>query len=269
MVLGIKRFEARSWVPHWRGRVAVHASSAPVAKAVWEETVADAAVARALKKAGLASYGDVRSLPRRAIVGAVTIHDVRAGRDWPAWSCTQLDRELSSQHGCALLWRLKDPIAFEPVAGIDGKLNLWTLGGALAQRIITAAGRGAWGGGPHDDAGARDAAADCMVREEDAWKRMDTPVPVPAVLRGALARRSIRPLEAFDVLRQELLALPGAGRSLTLGDQVAVAGPVLRSLVPNRRKIEVHQALVALLRLLIPDGPSPDDLILIGLQRHV
>lgn len=110
IVFGGKNVENRSWSTPYRGTILIHASSRKLGgKALAEvrEALAD------LTRKALAKIPT--EFPRSQIIGMVELVDCTT--DHPSsWA------SLGSVH-----WVLKRPRPLaEPIAGVDGKLNLWT-----------------------------------------------------------------------------------------------------------------------------------------------
>ncbi len=118
VVLGVKRFETRSWSPAGRAlplRVAVHAAKSWRTEDRW--------FAEDLRKRGVIPAGT--SLPLGAVVGEVTVvavHETGAVRE----DLPRLERELGDFTDGRQAWELADPVAYpEPIAA-SGALGLWT-----------------------------------------------------------------------------------------------------------------------------------------------
>jgi hypothetical protein len=259
IVRGVKRFEARSWPPRWRGRIAIHASSTPIPRAAWEDLVSDTLVREALAHVGLAHYRDVQALPRSAVVGAATVEDARIVLDWSAEELLDLDAALSSGFPPEILWRLTEPFEFAPITGVDGKLNLWTLEGAPATQVRALDTSGAvWSGAPHDDSEVKDARDEVIAELEYSRDYMHEKVPVPTELRAVLGGRAkLVVLEAFRALIGEVLG----GRPIEYGSgwdkQVPVSGPIGSVLFPGRKRAVLRDACEALVQRLTPEHVVP------------
>lgn len=122
IVRGFKKAEVRSWSTPFRGRLAIHTSSAKPTRAdeefVWNDPVLDAAVGEIADS--------MASLPRSAIVGFVDVVDCITGRQ-ASRRLSKEERALTGGYsGDDWLWMLERPQEIRPVP-IDGKLRLWTV----------------------------------------------------------------------------------------------------------------------------------------------
>ena len=128
IVRGLKRFEVRSWSTEYRGQLIIHASSAAPTKAFAEAVFKDDLdLGKLMSKVGMSSLDDLRALPRSAIVGAVTLHDVLDSDQTAAQTTVDDASVLGELAGDNSYWLLKDAIEIVPITNIDGKLNLWEL----------------------------------------------------------------------------------------------------------------------------------------------
>jgi hypothetical protein len=259
IVRGVKRFEARTWPPKWRGRIAIHASSTTIAKRAWQELVANSDVRGALAASGLHDLADVQALPRSAIVGAVTVSDARIVINLLPDECTDLDCALSSAWPPDILWRLTDPVEMAPINGIDGKLNLWTLDGPQAAEVVRrASSRRGWSGEPHDDSEVQKARDEEQAEIERSRAYVFGPASIPKALQAVLGTgKKATVADAFKPLLAELLK----GESLTFGSswerRVPVTGPIGAILVPGRRQAKLSTVCVSLAEQLRPEQPVP------------
>lgn len=136
IVRGVKRFEARNWQTPHRGTIAVHASSG-TAPFLFEHADDDEVLGSVLCSQGWGQLGDLKSLPRTAVVGTVDIVKiVPASEIWE--SLTPVDRVLVGSFDeppeNLYLWELANPREIAPVS-VNGKLNLWTLPDDITGRV--------------------------------------------------------------------------------------------------------------------------------------
>ena len=133
LITGNKAFEIRTWKTDFRGRIALHVSSA-LAPGAYQLAVDEPAYADAYARSGIGSLSDLRQLQKSAIVGTIEIADVQTRHDL-ADSLTGDEREMfETVDDDTFMWRMLKPIAFDPVA-IKGKLNLWTLPDDVAAEV--------------------------------------------------------------------------------------------------------------------------------------
>lgn len=259
IVRGVKRFEARTWPPRWRGRIAIHASSTPIRRSAWLELVADAEVQETLARAGLSSYADVQALPKSAIVGAAKVADARIVLAWTPEELRDVDAALSSGFPPDILWRLTEPAEFTPITGVDGKLNLWTLTGAAATEVRRRDGSGAaWSGAPHDDAEVAQAGEQERALLEYSRDWLHATITVPPDVRAVLGTRAtVRAAEAFGPLVAEVLQGAPLDWSTRWDAQVPVSGPIGQWIFPGRRRVVLHEVCSALAARLTPGKEVP------------
>lgn len=259
IVRGVKQFEVRSWPPRWRGRIAIHASSSPIPRGAWQDLVETPEVAEALSAIGLRQYADVQALPKSAIIGAATIADAGIALDWLSGDMTDLDIALSSSWGPDILWQMLDTVAFDPITGVDGKLNLWTLSGEQAVRVqqLDAAGA-AWTGEAHDDSEIKEARDQEIADLEYGREYVLTSVPVPADLAAALGvERLMQISKAFLQMLREVLHDAPLSFSTDWEQQVFVSGPIGQALMPGRKEAALRDVCEALAQRLTPDREVP------------
>ncbi len=138
IIVGEKRYEARSWSTPYRGRIAVHASSSAPPGWVIDQWQESEVLASIYARLGWIDRADLKALVRSAIVGTVNVVDV-VNLDDVIEDITDEDFELVGGAGAdTFLWRLEDPVAITPITGVNGKLNLWTLPEDLAARVEAA-----------------------------------------------------------------------------------------------------------------------------------
>lgn len=130
---GVKRFEARTWQPRARGRIAIHASQAYAV--AWRH---NRAVCGALERTGL-SLLEAASLPTSAIVGMVEIESVVQCDDFDSHRAIAAnDRLLCVEDGWTFgvyLWRLTSPKRLKVPVSCSGRLSLWRIPSPIAVRI--------------------------------------------------------------------------------------------------------------------------------------
>jgi activating signal cointegrator 1 len=154
IVLGIKRYEARSWSTEHRGQLAIHASSAAVGRNAIEEIECTPELLEAVLEAGFTTKESLRTLPRSAVVGTVDLTEVLPATDDVYELLTPRDRWLCggwSDDG--YYWRLSDPIEGDPVS-VAGKLRLWELPRDLEEAVHSGVKRGGKGAPAADATGA-------------------------------------------------------------------------------------------------------------------
>lgn len=259
IVRGVKRFEARTWPPRWRGRIAIHASSSAIPRTQWNGLISEPEVSEALALVGLNDYADVLALPRSAIVGAATITDARIALDWPATECGDLDCMLSSTWPSDILWRLSGPIEFGPIDGVNGKLNLWSLAEDEASRVLRLdASDHVWAGETHDDSEVVQARVEEEAELEYTRDYLHRRIGVPSELRTLLGTPArLTAADAFKPLLKEVLG----GKPLVWDppweQQVPVTGEIGSLLVPGRRRAKLRAVCEALAERLCPGQPVP------------
>ena len=129
IVRGAKAWEVRQWPTGYRGRIAIHASSAVPSKQVMIDTERHDQMRWLFADQGWYDRGDLIRLPRSAVIGTVELVDVVRGGAW---------RDAPSQHGGFaadyFVWKLADAIEIEPVE-IKGQHKLWTLPEEVARAV--------------------------------------------------------------------------------------------------------------------------------------
>lgn len=259
IVRGIKRFEARSWPPRWRGRIAVHASGSPIRKTQWLELVSDADVRDTLARAGLRDYSDVQNLPRTAIVGAASVVEVRLVQDWPIEELSEVDAALSSAWGPDILWRLEEPTEFRPIRDVQGKLNLWKLSGDASTAVRSQDRADAeWSGAEHLDAEVVGAREEELAELEYGREYVGMAVTLPTELVPLLGPAAeVRVVDAFALMLQEVLAGEPLEFAPPWDQSVSVTGAIGQALMPGERQAKLHEVSEALARRLTPDREVP------------
>lgn len=134
IVLGVKRFEIRSWSTDYRGPLLIHASSSAPTATLFND-IEHWGMLPLLERVGFDSLAALKALPRSAVVGRVMLDDI--------WTAEQL--RTRATHDDAVItglpdkeqsyWKLNDPAAIDPVEDIKGKLNLWALDEADGRRV--------------------------------------------------------------------------------------------------------------------------------------
>ena len=131
---GLKRFEIRSWSTTYRGQLLIHASGAAPTRAYAEEVFEY--YPELMARIGLHTLDDLKALPRSAIVGTVTIADVLDSKTIQGVATVDDASVIGDLDDDSFYWRLRDAIEIDPVTGIDGKLNLWTLPPAKEKLVV-------------------------------------------------------------------------------------------------------------------------------------
>lgn len=125
LVLGPKRFEARTWKTEYRGPVLIHASSAAVSSTMIDELQSNEETLDAVRSIGWTTESALKDLPRSAIIGQVDLADVIPSEDCE--DASSLDKDLAAfPDPDTYFWRVANRLLIEPIP-INGKLNLWTL----------------------------------------------------------------------------------------------------------------------------------------------
>lgn len=132
LVLGLKRFESRTWPTRYRGWLAVHSSSSPASRneagRAWSSLIMAADdVPRGWKRSARrgSRCAHLELAPRGAFLGLVNVGacfppDIIAGE------LDETERALGSYGSNVHGWRMDEAIALpEPVTGVTGRLGLW------------------------------------------------------------------------------------------------------------------------------------------------
>ena len=166
IVRGVKRVEVRSWETDYRGRMAIHASSAVPSQEIQREWYDDRATGRCFADQGWLDREDLKALPRSAIVGTVELVGVDTG-EWHAGRSANdqlfsfnpftdirelIERDAHTGQSRRVqsplqplqvdykpsdfLWALRHAVEIEPVMEVPGKLNLWNLNDALSACVV-------------------------------------------------------------------------------------------------------------------------------------
>ena len=81
VVRGAKRLEVRPWTTKYRGRIAIHASSAVPSRDIVREWKRDREMALRFADQGWLDRDDLKALPRSAIIGTVELVGVYLGKE--------------------------------------------------------------------------------------------------------------------------------------------------------------------------------------------
>lgn len=136
LVLGPKRFEARTWKTDYRGPILIHASSSAVSSAMIEEFQDNQDTLDTVRSIGWTTEAALKDLPRSAIIGQVELIDVFPSEDCE--DATSLDKDLAAYPSPDIyFWKVTNRLPIRPIP-INGKLNLWTLPGELEGEVTQA-----------------------------------------------------------------------------------------------------------------------------------
>ena len=135
LVRGVKRIEIRSWDTDYRGTLAIHASSKKPGSDFAEWIDEDPKRRKLLKSIGLDSLEALQALPRSAIVGTVEIKDVLDIDGMQSVATAHDGLILGSVHNDQCFWLVDGAVEIEPIGGINGKLNLWSLDAPAAKLV--------------------------------------------------------------------------------------------------------------------------------------
>ncbi|MEM6484185.1 MAG: ASCH domain-containing protein [Pseudomonadota bacterium] len=113
ILLGIKRYENRTWRTNYRGPLAIHAGSS---RASWDIAEADPAIAADLEQHGL----NRQTAPHGVILGAVWLADCIGINLIPA------DAQSDPYASGPWCWVLASPTMLQKSLDCSGKLGLWT-----------------------------------------------------------------------------------------------------------------------------------------------
>src|SRR5882672_2715273 len=80
VVRSLQRVIVKSWGTDFRGRIAIHASSAVPSKEIEREWTRDERTARVFADQGWSGRNDLKTLPRGAIIGTVEVRSVNLGK---------------------------------------------------------------------------------------------------------------------------------------------------------------------------------------------
>jgi hypothetical protein len=155
VVRGVKRLEVRTWDTDYRGRIAIHASSAVPSQEVERQWQRNRAMALCFADQGWLDREDLKKLPRSAIVGTVELVGVHLGKevhggktDLFTWNWLTQLLELATRDpqtgelrpiqarlrplpvaiaSDQYAWAFLRPVEIEPIEEVTGKQNLWTL----------------------------------------------------------------------------------------------------------------------------------------------
>ena len=159
VVRGVKRLEIRTWDTKYRGRIAVHASSAVPSKIDVEVWKRDRDTALRFADQGWLDRDDVKALPYSAIIGTVTLAGVHLGKEVHegntglfAWNWATERMEVAARDARTgelvpmkprktplpvatpddqYAWVFVDPVEIQPITDVAGLQKLWNLVGEL------------------------------------------------------------------------------------------------------------------------------------------
>jgi hypothetical protein len=109
----------------FRGEIAIHASST-IKGWVRDACEREPLLRKALRKAAIS---DIDKLPRGAVIGTAVIRDVHRAKVIAAELTPTIPALCGDSYD--YLWRLERPVELRIPILVKGKLNLWTLLGAL------------------------------------------------------------------------------------------------------------------------------------------
>lgn len=143
IVRGLKRFEIRTWSTPYRGQLLIHASSATPTRAFADEAFEEyPELGELMAKVGICCLDDLRALPRSAIVGAVMLTEVMTSEALKEVATVDDATIIGRVDGENFYWLLTDSVEIEPVSGVNGKLNLWTLPAKIESTVLERISRG-------------------------------------------------------------------------------------------------------------------------------
>lgn len=205
IVRGMRTVDVRSWTRDYRGRIAIHASSAMPSKEIESEWQRDEQTARVFADQGWRSRGDLKTLPRSAIVGTVELRNVHIGKALHTQHARQIPRHDFDEALYAALgrvgggfgwtqprvapapvvipddqyaWTFAKPCVIEPLEDVAGQQHLWRLPNDLADVVLereAATQAGTWRAPAVDAAKRRRAMEDWgrawnKVYDDLAWR---------------------------------------------------------------------------------------------------
>lgn len=140
LVLGPKKYEARTWKTDYRGPVLIHASSSAVSSTMIHDIEGNREMLEAVQSIGWKTDTAIKDLPRSTIIGQVDLVGIV-----PSEECTEatsLDHDLAAYPSSdTYYWMVANRLPIRPIV-IHGKLNLWTLPaeleGEVSQALIQA-----------------------------------------------------------------------------------------------------------------------------------
>ena len=155
IVRGLKRFEIRTWSTPYRGQLLIHASSATPTRAFADEAFEEyPELGELMAKIGIGSLDDLRALPRSAIVGAVMLTEVMTSQALQEFATVDDATIIGRVDNEDFYWLLTDSVEIEPVSGVNGKLNLWTLPAEIESTVLERISRGTPASFKSSEAGA-------------------------------------------------------------------------------------------------------------------
>lgn len=134
IVLGVKRFEIRTWSTEYRGPLLIHASSSvPTSTLLGDLEMWG--MLPLLARVQLDSLAALKALPRSAIIGRVSLDDILTAAQLRE-TATHDDAIMTGMPDAEqYYWKLGNPVLVDPVDGINGKLNLWSLDARNGKRV--------------------------------------------------------------------------------------------------------------------------------------
>ena len=175
VVRGVKRLEVRPWTTKYRGRIAIHASSAVPSRDIVREWKRDREMALRFADQGWLDREDLKALPRSAIIGTVELVGVYLGKEVHegntghfAWNLATNQMEVAAADPRTghlrpvesrkrplsvktphdeYAWVFADPVEIDPITDVAGAQNLWNLVGELESVIADRerlSRRGSW-----------------------------------------------------------------------------------------------------------------------------
>jgi hypothetical protein len=197
-----KRYEVRTWGTAYRGRIAIHASAAVPAFQLIFDAERDPKLRRAFDFQGWKDRDALLRLPRSAIVATADLVNVLRGNELN--DAADLVGELE---GSEYLWELADVVEIEPVAGVTGKQNLWTLPEevAAAVREAEASARAFAAANPRPEAEHSRSVLARLDANEAFWQDMRQGLPRPRIVPERKQPRKFK-WPAFESLFGRMLA---------------------------------------------------------------
>ncbi len=199
---GVKRYEVRTWGTAYRGRIAVHASAAVPAFQLIFDAERDPRLGRAFSFQGWKDRDALLRLPRSAIVATADLVNVLRGNELK--EAADLVGELE---GSEYLWELADVVEIEPLAGVTGKQNLWTLSEevAAAVREAEASARASAAANPPPGTEQSRRALERLDASEAFWQDVRQGLPRPRIVPERKQPRKFK-WPAFESLFSRMLA---------------------------------------------------------------
>ncbi len=152
-----------------------------------------------MARIGLHTLDDLKALPRSAIVGTVTIADVLDSKTIQGVATVDDASVIGELDDESFYWLLRDAIEIEPVTGIDGRLNLWTLPPAKEKLVVARTPKGTPAAFKSKRAGAARAAWQDEEDDDDTTPA-DNQLVVPSTELAAIIGKG--PVKADDVIKR-------------------------------------------------------------------